>query len=138
MQHFDYSNVYELVPTDYYEVTEIGRKADSSSPCVMPDFYEPLLSTRSYLFQTTSGTNDTPKVFDFYYTNIFSIPLEILKTTDDGSATVNYYFRIRSKAYSFKSLTPMVTLLSRHGQPTVIPTRLQDSLKSGRSISCMK
>ena len=94
MQHFDYSNVYELVPTDYYEVTEIGRKADNSSPCVMPDFYEPLLSTRSYLFQTTSGNNDTPKVFDFYYTNIFSIPLEILKTTDDGSATVNYYFRI--------------------------------------------
>ncbi len=84
MQHFDYSNVYELVPTDYYEVTEIGRKADSSSPCVMPDFYEPLLSTRSYLFQTTSGTNDTPKVFDFYYTNIFSIPLEILKTTEEN------------------------------------------------------
>ena len=39
----------ELVPSDYYEVTEIGRKEGSAY--VMPDFYEPEAKTRSYLFK---------------------------------------------------------------------------------------
>ena len=53
---------------------------------VMPDFYEPEAKTRSYLFKSTSGDSNTTTIYDCYYTNIFSIPLEINKTTDDGSA----------------------------------------------------
>ena len=91
-EHFDCSDVSELVPSDYYEVTEIGRKEGSAY--VMPDFYEPEAKTRSYLFKTTSGDSNTTTIYDCYYTNIFSIPLEINKTTDDGSSTANYYFKI--------------------------------------------
>lgn len=91
-EHFDCTDISELVPSDYYEVTEIGRKEGSAY--VMPDFYEPEAKTRSYLFKSTSGDSNTTTIYDCYYTNIFSIPLEINKTTDDGSSTANYYFKI--------------------------------------------
>ena len=94
MEHFDYSNVSELVPSDYYEVSELGRKVGSTY--VMPDFYEPDAATRSYLFRSTSNNNGTT-IYDCYYTNIFSIPLEIVKTTDDGSSPDNYYFTITNQ-----------------------------------------
>ena len=73
-------------------MTEIGRKEGSAY--VMPDFYEPEAKTRSYLFKATSGDSNTTTIYDCYYTNIFSIPLEINKTTDDGSSTAHYYFKI--------------------------------------------
>ena len=50
----------ELVPSDYYEVTEIGRKEGSAY--VMPDFYEPEAKTRSYLFKVTSGDSNTTTI----------------------------------------------------------------------------
>ena len=91
-EHFDCSDVSELVPTDYYEVTEIGKKVGSSY--VMPDFYTPEMTTHSYYFRVSEGSNAETSVYDCYYTNIFSIPLEINKTTDDGSSTNRYYFSI--------------------------------------------
>ena len=90
MEHFDYSNVNEIVPSGYYEITEIGRKNGSSY--VMPDFYEPVSTTRTYLFGASSNNSGTI-ILDCYYTNIFSIPMEIIKTTDDGSSPYNYYFK---------------------------------------------
>lgn len=91
-EHFDCSNVSELVPTDYYEVTEIGKKVGSSY--VMPDFYEPEMKTHSYYFRVSEGNGNETSFYDCYYTNIFSIPLEINKTTDDGSSINRYYFSI--------------------------------------------
>ena len=95
MEHFNYSNVSSLVPTDYYEVTELGRKVGSSY--VMPDFYTPDRVTHSFLFSPGSTTQDKPVISECYYTNIFSIPLEIIKTTDDGSSPENYYFSITNQ-----------------------------------------
>lgn len=91
MEHFNYSNVSSLVPTDYYEVTELGRKVGSSY--VMPDFYTPDRLTHSFLFSPGSLSHENAVISECYYTNIFSIPLEIIKTTDDGSPTTNYYFQ---------------------------------------------
>lgn len=91
-EHFDCSDVSELVPTDYYEVTEIGKKVGSSY--VMLDFYEPEMKTHSYYFRASEANNSETIFYDCYYTNIFSIPLEINKTTDDGSSTNRYYFSI--------------------------------------------
>ena len=116
MEHFDYSNVSELVPPDYYEVTELGRKVGSAY--VMPDFYEPEATTRSFLFKPTSNNTGTT-IYDCYYTNIFSIPLEIIKITDDGSSPENYYFTITNqeirssyairKATAFRAIRSMKT-----------------------------
>lgn len=95
IEHFNYSNVGSLVPTDYYEVTELGRKVGSEY--VMPDFYTPDRVTHSFLFSPGSTTQNKPVISECYYTNIFSIPLEIIKTTDDGSSPENYYFSITNQ-----------------------------------------
>ena len=95
MEHFDYSNVSTLVPTGYYEVTEIGRKVGSSY--IMPDFYAPDRTTHSFLFDPGSNSQDKPVISECYYTNIFSITLEIIKTTDDGSTPENYYFTVTNQ-----------------------------------------
>ena len=91
MEHFNYSNVSSLVPTDYYEVTELGRKVGSEY--VMPDFYKPDRTIHSFLFSPGSLSHENAVISECYYSNIFSIPLEIIKTTDDGSRTTNYYFQ---------------------------------------------
>ena len=55
-------------------------------------------STTKVLFITISPlylslSHENAVISECYYSNIFSIPLEIIKTTDDGSPTTNYYFQ---------------------------------------------
>ena len=95
MKHFDYSHVSYIVPSDYYFVEELGKTGPTSG-ATMPDFYTPLRQTQEIHFNaSSSGTQIVYNVS--HYTNIFTIPLEVVKTTDDGSATNNYYFQITNK-----------------------------------------
>ena len=97
MEHFDYSNVNAIVPTDYYEITELGKQVEGSIRKAIPDFYTPLFTSRSFYFDSSDVDKEIPLIRDHVYTNIFNIPLEIKKITDDGSSPDNYYFKITNQ-----------------------------------------
>lgn len=94
MDHFDYSNAPNIVPSDFYYIEELG-KMNADGTYSIPEWYEPLRQPQSFLFTATENT--TFYYLTCHFTNIFTIPLEIRKTTDDDSDTNGYHFRITNR-----------------------------------------
>lgn len=88
--HFNYNNVYTIVPAGYYYFYELGQKqADGSIS--MPDFYADPQRFTLYLASgiTLNGIG--------YAHNIFNIPTVLYKVNEDGSSTENYVFEATNK-----------------------------------------